>query len=64
MGVELDLDAYATSDSVLERDVYRPRFLESRGWTLLRVWCRDFWLSPTKVIRSIVSAIEKAEKAK
>ncbi|HBJ18406.1 MAG TPA: hypothetical protein DDY70_01475 [Clostridiales bacterium] len=64
VGVELDLDAYATSDSVLERDVYRPRFLESRGWTLLRVWCRDFWLSPAKVIRSIVSAIEKAEKAK
>lgn len=64
VGVELDLDAYATSDSVMERDVYRPRFMESRGWTILRVWCRDWWLSPAKVTRSIVSAVERAQKAK
>ena len=25
----------------------------------MRVWCRDWWLSPQKVIRAIVSAAEK-----
>ena len=59
VGVELDRDAFETSKSIMERDVYKPRFLESRGWTIMRIWCRDWWLYPTKVIKSIVSAAEK-----
>lgn len=58
LGIILDRDAFAVTDATLERDVYKPRFLESRGWKIMRVWCRDFWLSPTRVIKSIVSAIE------
>ena len=59
VGVQLDTDAYATSDSVLERDVYNPRFLEGRGWPIIRVFSRDFWLAPQKVIKQISEAIEK-----
>ena len=59
IGIELDKDAFAASSSAMERDVYKPKFLEQRGWTIMRVWCRDWWLSPTKVIRSIVTAAEK-----
>ena len=58
LGVILDRDAFISSDATLERDVYKPHFLESRGWKIMRVWCRDFWLSPTRVIKSIVSEIE------
>ncbi len=64
VGVELDRDAYASSTSSLERDVYKPRFLEARGWTLLRVWCRDWWLSPSRVIKSITTLAEKAKAKK
>ena len=64
VGVELDRDAYASSRSVMERDVYKPRFLESRGWTLVRVWCRDWWLSPQKVIKLITSTAERNKKNK
>ncbi|MBR3680933.1 MAG: DUF4011 domain-containing protein [Clostridia bacterium] len=64
VGVELDRDAFAASSSPMERDVYKPRFLESRGWTLMRVWCRDWWLSPTKVVKSIAAAADKSKKAK
>ena len=64
VGVELDTDAFKESKSCLERDVYKPRFLEARGWTLVRVWCRDWWLSPTKVVKSITSIAEKNKKAK
>lgn len=64
LGIELDKDAYASSDAILERDVYKPRFMESRGWVLMRVWCRDWWLSPQKVIRSIVSTLEKVKSGK
>ena len=59
IGVELDKDAFAASSSAMERDVYKPKFLEGRGWTIMRVWCRDWWLSPNRVVRSIVNAAEK-----
>jgi hypothetical protein len=59
IGVELDKDAFAGSSSAMERDVYKPKFLEGRGWTIMRVWCRDWWLSPARVVRSIVNAAEK-----
>ena len=64
VGVELDTDAFKESKSCLERDVYKPRFLEARGWTLVRVWCRDWWLYPTKVIKNITTLAEKNKKAK
>lgn len=63
LGIELDRDAFAASSSSMERDVYKPRFLEARGWSIMRVWCRDWWLYPTKVIKSITSAVEKNKKA-
>lgn len=59
VGIELDRDAFASSSSCMERDVYKPRFLEARGWTIMRIWCRDWWLYPQKVIKSIVAAAEK-----
>ena len=62
LGIVLDKDAYESSDSSMERDVYKPMFLESKGWTLLRVWSRDWWLYPTKVIKTITDAIEASRK--
>lgn len=62
VGVELDTDAFKASASCLERDVYKPRFLEARGWTLVRVWCRDWWHYPNKVIKHIISIAEKNRK--
>ena len=64
VGVELDRDAFAASSSAMERDVYKPRFLESRGWTIVRVWCRDWWHSPSKVIKLITSTAERNRKKK
>ncbi len=62
VGVELDRDAFEGSASVLERDVYKPRFLEAHGWSIIRVWCRDWWLYPSKVIRTITTAAEKNKR--
>lgn len=59
VGVELDSDAFRASSSAMERDVYKPRFLKARGWNVIRVWCRDWWLYPQKVIKSITSLAEK-----
>ncbi|MBQ8690015.1 MAG: DUF4011 domain-containing protein [Clostridia bacterium] len=62
VGVELDKDAFLSSSSTMERDVYKPSFLESRGWTLLRVWCRDWWLYPQRVIKAITQAAEETKE--
>ena len=64
VGVELDRDAFAASSSCIERDVCKPRFLEARGWSILRVWSRDWWASPTKVIKAITQEAEKKKKRK
>ena len=62
VGIELDKDALLSSDSAMERDVYKPKFLESRGWTIVRVWCRDWWHSPSRVIKIITTLAEKNRK--
>ena len=59
IGIELEKDAFAASASAMERDVYKPKFLEGRGWKIKRVWSRDWWLSPTRVIRAIITDAEK-----
>jgi len=63
LGIILDKDAYGSSTSTMERDVYKPLFLESRGWSLMRVWSRDWWLYPQKVVKAITDAAE-ANRAK
>ena len=64
LGIELDKDAFSASSLSLERDVYKPKFLEARGWKIKRIWSRDWWLYPNKVIKSITSALEKGKKTK
>ncbi|MCL2570089.1 MAG: AAA domain-containing protein [Firmicutes bacterium] len=53
VGIECDDAAFRSSSSVLERDVFRAAFMESRGWKILRVWSRDWWLHKQKVIAQI-----------
>ncbi len=59
LGLECDYSAYESSDSVLERDVFRPTFLKSRGWDIMRIWSRDWWLHKIKTLNLIVKTIEK-----
>lgn len=59
LGVECDYQANKNSTNVLERDVYRIKFLESRGWKIVRVWSRDWWQSPKNVLQNLVKIIEE-----
>ncbi len=59
LGVECDYRAFHSSQSILERDIYRFKFFESRGWVIVRVWSRDWWLSREKVLTDLVAAIER-----
>ena len=62
LGIETDQTAINSSPSVLERDVYRNEFLNSRGWKVVRVWSRDWWHNYKGVTAGIVKEIEKQKK--
>ena len=59
LGLECDYEAFSSSPSVLERDVFRPTFLKSRGWDIIRIWSRDWWLHKVKLLNMIVKTAEK-----
>ena len=53
LGIECDGATYHSSVSARERDLYRQRFLESRGWTIHRIWSRDWWKNRDREIEKI-----------
>jgi len=61
LGIECDYQAYQNSTEVLERDVFRIKFLEGKGWKIVRVWSRDWWQSPQNVLEKLVAEIENAK---
>lgn len=59
LGVECDGTAYHSSKVARERDLYRQRFLESKGWKIHRIWSRNWWLARNKEIEKIQNVINK-----
>ena len=57
LGVECDGAQYHSAKSVRERDVHRQKFLERRGWTIHRIWSRDWWQNPEAEIEKIRAKI-------
>jgi len=53
LGIECDGQAYRNRPSVRERDIHRKRFLELRGWEMMRVWSVDWWKDREKLIEKI-----------
>jgi very-short-patch-repair endonuclease len=44
---------YHSSPSAKERDVYRQRFLETKGWKITRIWSRNWWKNSNAKIEKI-----------
>ena len=59
LGIECDGAMYHSSLSAKERDVYRQRFLESKGWKIVRIWSRNWWRNPSAEIERIDQEIRK-----
>ncbi len=59
LGVECDGAAYHSSKSARERDIYRQRYLESRGWNIIRIWSKDWWNNPHKEVDRIICRINE-----
>ncbi|WP_257962447.1 AAA domain-containing protein [Bacillus sp. UMB0893] len=59
LGVECDGAMYHSSPSARERDVYRQRYLEARGWKIERIWSRNWWKNPSNEIERIDQKIKE-----
>lgn len=53
LGIECDGAAFHSSKSARERDIHRQRYLESRGWKIMRIWSRHWWKNPNEEINKI-----------
>ncbi|MEZ5991334.1 MAG: AAA domain-containing protein [Planctomycetota bacterium] len=59
LGIECDGAAYHSAISARERDAYRQRFLESRGWKIHRIWSRNWWRDKDAEIRSVLDILKR-----
>ncbi|MDK2978314.1 MAG: hypothetical protein PWP52_1028 [Bacteroidales bacterium] len=58
LGIECDGATYHSSRSAKERDMYRQKFLEMKGWKIVRIWSRNWWKNREKEIRRIENEIK------
>lgn len=58
LGIECDGATYHSAPSVRERDVYRQRSLEMRGWKIHRIWSRNWWADPRGEVARVVELVK------
>ncbi|WP_223593652.1 DUF559 domain-containing protein [Neobacillus bataviensis] len=63
LGIECDGAMYHSSANAKERDVYRQRFLESMGWTIERIWSRNWWRNSASEIERIDQNVKELVKS-
>lgn len=59
LGIECDGRMYSLSKSARERDIYRQKFFETRGWHLYRAWSYNWWKDSQKEIEIIKNLASK-----
>ncbi len=58
LGIECDGAKYHSSQSARDRDVFRQKFLERRGWVLYRVWSTKWWRNKDRELDNLSTYIE------
>lgn len=58
LGIQVDKTLFNSEETALERDVFACRFLEQKGWNIMRVWSRDWWHNASDVTERIKKRIE------
>ena len=64
MGIECDGANYHSARWSRDRDRLRQEVLESRGWTIYRIWSTDWFKDPESECRRVLAAIEKVRRAR
>jgi superfamily I DNA and/or RNA helicase/very-short-patch-repair endonuclease len=59
LGLECDGASYHLSTVARERDIHRQRYLEARGWKIIKVWSKDWWNDRKKELSRIEEVISE-----
>ena len=62
LGIECDGATYHSSKSAKENDIYRQKFLESRGWKIFRIWSTDWWADRKKILSDLDKVLKSELK--
>lgn len=62
LGIECDGAMYHSSKVARERDIYRQRFLESKGWNIHRIWSRNWWNAKDKELKKIEEIVSQLDQ--
>ena len=57
LGIEFDTKLFNKNYKSRERDYFRQKYLESRGWHIYRVWSMNWWKSRDEEISKIMANI-------
>jgi very-short-patch-repair endonuclease len=63
LGIECDGATYHSSRSARDRDRIRQQILESRGWSIHRIWSTDWFNRRTAEEHRLLDALHRAESA-
>ncbi|SFI84722.1 AAA domain-containing protein [Thermoflavimicrobium dichotomicum] len=58
LGIECDGAMYRSAADVKEREVHRHEILKQKGWTIKRIWSRNWWQDPGSVLQEIEETIQ------
>jgi superfamily I DNA and/or RNA helicase len=61
LGIECDGALYHSSATAKERDYYRQKYLETRGWTIHRIWSSNWWRDPQAEVEKICAKVQQIE---
>jgi very-short-patch-repair endonuclease len=64
LAIECDGKSFLYAPSTKERDITRQEFLENKGWTVERIWSRNWWRESRKEIDRIHRRIQELRRRK
>ncbi|MCR1847892.1 AAA domain-containing protein [Paeniclostridium sordellii] len=59
LAIEADGATYHSSRTAKERDLYRQRLLEEKGWEFIRIWSKDWWNNKDREVERVLRKIEE-----
>ncbi len=62
LGIELDKNLYKEKLDDRERDIFRKQYLECRGWSVYRLWSKDWWRNKSAEIAKIAELYKTLNK--